>query len=385
MYPDLSYFFHDLFGTAPDNAFSIIKTFGFFLALAFVASAYTLYLEFKRREDSGVFQASIQTKTYDKNYLIKNTLINGLIAFCFGFKLPYIFQNFETFKGDPAGMVFSSQGNIMIGILLGLLFGAYYYFQEQKSEYFGKTIKERVLPSQRISDITIVAAISGVLGARLFSIFENMEGFLNDPLGTLFSGSGLTIYGGLILAFIVVYWYVNKIGIKPIEMMDAVAPALVVGYGVGRMGCHFSGDGDWGIVNELDKPSWFILPDSFWSYSYPRNVLREGVSIPDCVGQYCRELSPGVFPTPIYEIFLCVIILIILWSLRKRIKIPGVIFFIYLGLNGLERFYIEQIRVNERYDLMGLNWSLSQTIAFIFLVAGIIGVAFLYRRNTKKT
>jgi prolipoprotein diacylglyceryl transferase len=381
MYPDLSYFFHDLFGTSPDNALSVIKTFGLFLAFSFVTSAYLLYLEFKRREESGVFTSSIVSKSYDKQYLIKNMVINGLIAFFLGFKLPYIFQNFDVFKGNPASVVFSAKGNLLFGVLAAIAFGTYYYFAEQKSEYFGKTIKERIWPSQRISDITIIAAISGIIGARLFSIFENMEGFISDPLGTLFSGSGLTIYGGLILAFIVVYWYVNKIGIKPIEMMDAVAPSLVLGYGVGRMGCHFSGDGDWGIVNELDKPAWFLLPDSFWSYSYPRNVLREGIEISDCVGQYCRELSPAVFPTPIYEIFACGLILAILWSLRKRIKIPGVLFFIYLTLNGVERFFIEQIRVNERYDLLGLNWSLSQTIAFVFIGIGIVGALFLIKKK----
>ena len=381
MYPDLSYLFHDLFGTAPDNAFSVIKTFGLFLALAFLASAYVLYLEFRRREEMGVFKASERVTNYDKNYLYKNTLINALIAFFFGFKLPYIFQNFQNFKVDPASMVFSGKGVLWTGLILALGFGLYFFFTEQKSEYFGKTIKESILPSARITDITIVAAISGILGARLFSIFENMEGFLNDPIGTLFSGSGLTIYGGLILAFMVVYWYVHKLGIKPIQVMDAVAPALIVGYGVGRMGCHFSGDGDWGIVNELDKPSWFFLPDSFWSYSYPRNVLREGVEIAGCVGNYCRELSPPVFPTPIYEIFLCGLIFLILWNLRKRITIPGVIFFIYLTLNGVERFFIEQIRVNERYDLMGLNWSLSQAIAFGFIVIGLVALFILYRRK----
>ena len=85
MYPDLSYLFHDLFGTAPDNAFSVIKTFGLFLALAFLASAYELYLEFRRREEMGVFKASERVTNYDKNYLYENTLVNALIAFFFGF------------------------------------------------------------------------------------------------------------------------------------------------------------------------------------------------------------------------------------------------------------------------------------------------------------
>ena len=56
MFPDLSYILHFLVGSAPDNAFSIVKTFGLFLTLAFLASAFVLHLEFKRKEREGIFQ-----------------------------------------------------------------------------------------------------------------------------------------------------------------------------------------------------------------------------------------------------------------------------------------------------------------------------------------
>ena len=79
----------------------------------------------------------------------------------------------------------------------------------------------------------------------------------------------------------------------------------MMGYGVGRMGCQFSGDGDWGIVNEAPKPSWFIFPDWAWAYEYPHNVLNEGVRMVNCVGNHCMKLSPPVYPTPIYEITFC--------------------------------------------------------------------------------
>ncbi|MBK8832882.1 MAG: prolipoprotein diacylglyceryl transferase [Saprospiraceae bacterium] len=119
------------------------------------------------------------------------------------------------------------------------------------------------MPHHRIGDITILAAISGIIGARLFSIIEseeNIKAFIKDPLDQLLSGSGLAIYGGLILAFITVYWYIYRKGMKPIHVMDAVAPALIMGYGVGRLGCQFSGDGDWGIVNTAPAPGWWFLP-----------------------------------------------------------------------------------------------------------------------------
>ena len=55
MYPDLSYLAHALFGTEPDNWLSIFKTFGFLLALAFLASAVTFYHELKRKARQGIY------------------------------------------------------------------------------------------------------------------------------------------------------------------------------------------------------------------------------------------------------------------------------------------------------------------------------------------
>ena len=112
-------------------------------------------------------------------------------------------------------------------------------------------------------------------------------------------------------------------------VMDAVAPALMVGYGVGRIGCQLSGDGDWGIANTAAQPDWWFLPDWMWAYTYPHNVLNEGVRIAGCEWQYCYELSPAVYPTPFYETIMAFIIVGILWILRKRIKPAGTLFFVY--------------------------------------------------------
>jgi prolipoprotein diacylglyceryltransferase len=191
------------------------------------------------------------------------------------------------------------------------------------------------------------------------------------------------MYGGLILAFFVVFAYVKRLGIAPIEMMDCAAPAVTIGYAVGRLGCHFSGDGDWGVVNAAAKPLSF-LPDWLWAYTYPNNVLNEGVPIENCVGVYCKQLAEGVYPTALYETMLGFIMLGILWSLRKRIKIPGVLFFIYLILNGLERFSIESIRVNPRYDMFGMYFSQAQYIAIGLMLIGVAGVAILYSLASRK-
>lgn len=382
MYPDLSYLFHDLFGTSYDNWTSIFKTFGLLMAMAFLVSAYVIKLELVRKEKEGIIKPiPIKVKKEDTNNLVP-LLINFIIGFVIGFKLFFVINNFEVFKSNPAGSLFSTKGNLLGGLLIGLVYLAYTYW-DLKKEKEKETIKKTVIhPYERTGDITIIAAISGLAGARLFSILENLDSFFQDPLGQLLSGSGLTIYGGLILAFIVVYLYVKKKGIPPIHMMDIAALAVIIGYGVGRLGCHFSGDGDWGIVNELAKPSWFFLPDWLWSYHYPHNVAQQGVMIDGCQAEYCRQLIPGVFPTPVYETFASLLIFAFLWVIRKKVKIAGMLFFIYLILQGIERSLVESIRVNPRYDYFGLNWSQAQYISLAFTIIGIIGIIILYKKHT---
>jgi len=168
---------------------------------------------------------------------------------------------------------------------------------------------------------------------------------------------------------------------KPIYMMDAVAPALMIGYAVGRLGCHFSGDGDWGIVNELPQPSWFILPEWMWAYDYPHNVLNQGVPIEGCEDRYCRRLESPVYPTPVWESIICTGLFGILWYLRKKLTVPGMLFAIYLVMNGVERFFIEKIRVNETFYLLGIEMTQAELISFFTILAGLLFGGWLYKKH----
>ncbi len=381
MYPDLSYLFYDLFGTDPDNWTSIFKTFGLLLAITSIVSAFIVRIEFIRKEKEGVLKP---VKVVPKNKLnvgITEALVNGLFFGIAGCKVPYISQNFTSFKKDPASIIFSTQGNWLIGIVLAILVGGYFYWKYKDVKPSTET--RLVYPHEKVMDIIVTAFVLGIVGSRMFSIFENFGDFLSDPIGQLFSGSGLTIYGGLITCFVVMPFYVRRLGIPAIHVIDAAAPALALGYGTGRLGCHFSGDGDWGIDNLFPKPDWFIFPDWAWAYDYPRNVLGRGVPIEDCVGFFCNRLENPVYPTPIWEAIISAIILGLLWFLRKKIKIAGMLFFIYLILNGIARFFIEGIRINERYDVLGMELSLSQFIGVGFVLVGIIGV--IYLKNNGRT
>ena len=385
MYPDLSYFFHDLFGTNPDNWLSVGKTFGVFLIFAFIASALVLNHELKRKEKEGLLQAFTEKVRIGFPATWQEIAQNALFGFIIGFKLPYIAQHFQEFKPDPASIILSGKGTWLWGILAAAIFGFLKYRESKKHQIAKPYIKEeQVLPHQRIGDITILAAISGIIGARLFSIIEseeNIKAFIKDPLDQLLSGSGLAIYGGLILAFIIVYWFVRSKGMKPIHVMDAVAPALIMGYAVGRLGCQFSGDGDWGIVNAAATPGWWFLPDWAWAYTYPHNVLNEGIQIEGCLWQYCRQLAEPVYPTPLYETFFSLIIFGILWIMRKRFKIAGMLFFLYVLLNGIERFFIEKIRTNPDISLMGMEATQAEYVAGLLIIIGAVGMIYLFLKK----
>ncbi|OAV43460.1 prolipoprotein diacylglyceryl transferase [Lewinella sp. 4G2] len=244
----------------------------------------------------------------------------------------------------------------------------------------GKAETYTVYPSDRVGPITLAAAFGGLLGAKVFAIIEYLPRFFEDPIYVLLSGSGLAIYGGLIGGAAAVWWYARKHDIKILPLADAVAPGLIIAYGVGRLGCQLSGDGDWGIVAG-PQPNWWFLPDWMWSSTFPHNVLERGVAIPGCTWEYCKELPAAVYPTSIYEFLMAMAIGALLWGLRKRYTaIPGMLISIYLVLNGIERFFIEFIRVNDRYDVLGVALSQAQLIAIGFMIAGGLGIYFFNKR-----
>jgi prolipoprotein diacylglyceryltransferase len=158
----------------------------------------------------------------------------------------------------------------------------------------------------------------------------------------------------------------------------------MLAYGVGRLGCHFAGDGDWGIPSDLaNKPS--FLPDWMWAYHYPHNVLKMDTPINGCEadqwGDYCYQLGQAAYPTPLYEAITCILLFGVLWLLRKKIRVPGRIFALYLIFNGLERFFVEKIRVNSRLDLFGFHPTQAEVISTSLFLSGTLLWFWLGRRK----
>jgi prolipoprotein diacylglyceryltransferase len=129
-----------------------------------------------------------------------------------------------------------------------------------------------------------------------------------------------------------------------------------------------------------------FLPIWFFAYDYPNNVNEEGIPLANCANpdkKYCNHLPVPVFPTPLYEMITCLILFAILWGVRKRLKIPGTLFALYLMFNGVERFFVEKIRVNTQLSFFGFHPTQAEVISALLFLTGLI-LWIVLKRNTKK-
>ncbi len=370
MYPNLYYAFKDLFGIEL-QPLRFVNSFGFFVAIAFLVAAALLSKELQRKSKMGLLQPTEETVMVGQPATISELVINFVLGFLLGYKILALFFLKGDAVQDPQAFIFSKNGNWLLGILLGLVFLGLKWWEKQKEKLEKpEQRKLRIWPQDRVGEVTILALIFGLLGAKLFDIFENWGDFLQHPAAYIFSPAGLTFYGGLICATIAIVIFARKHKISLRHLADAIAPPLMIAYAIGRIGCQVAGDGDWGIVNTTPKPfNW--LPNWMWAFNYPHNVNEAGEVIPGCIGKYCTVLPQSVYPTPLYEMVACFILFLILWSLRRKLKVPGTLFALYLILNGIERFLIEKIRVNNRLDLFGFHPTQAEVISTLLVFVGI--------------
>ncbi|HUP10958.1 MAG TPA: prolipoprotein diacylglyceryl transferase family protein [Niastella sp.] len=431
MYPNLYYAFKDIFGAAP-NGLRFINSFGFFVALSFLASAYVLTLELKRKERAGLLSYQEVKMWVGKQASMGELLLNFLLGFLLGYKIIGLFLSDSKTTADPQQFIFSSEGSWPTGITLGLLFAGLKWWEKHKQRLDKpeeRTI--RIWPHDRVGDLVIYAALFGFLGAKIFHNLENWQDFKANPIEALLSFSGLTFYGGLICAAIAIYFYSRKHRISFRQLCDAMAPTLILAYSLGRIGCQVAGDGDWGVLNSayvtvpgneskvelvdstryqqalnqhssfylrafqvnnvsevphisVKAPGW--LPNWMFAYSYPHNVVNEGVRIPGCEEeQYCNQLPIPVFPTPFYETVVSFFLFLLLWSLRKKMKVPGTLFGVYLIVNGIERFFVEQIRVNTKYDIFGFHPTQAELIAVALVITGAAIYFVMKKKHAAKS
>ncbi len=430
MYPNFRELFYYTIGI-DIPALAVVNTFGFFVAMAFVTAAWLLTKELKRKEADGLLSASKRKVVTGKPASIVDMGTSGLLGFLIGWKVLGMIFNMDWEHETPQQFIISAQGNIIGGLLFGGLF-AYLTWRDKEKTKLPQPKEETITvhPYQLVGNITVIAAVSGILGAKVFHHLENWDDFIKDPIGQFsdFFG-GLTFYGGLICATICVLWYLRRNNIKPIHMFDAAAPVLIVGYSVGRIGCMVSGDGDWGVINSayrvdgdrnfttvslpdttikkdiatyyqyydanspeevpyihFEKPGALsFLPDKFFAYDFPHNVLERGVPLNNTNRErFNNHLPMPVFPTAFYEVLMALSIFAFLWFIRKRITTPGMLFGIYLMFNGLERFLIESIRVNTKMHFLGMVITQAQLISSILFLVGVALTAYTYMIYKRK-
>jgi prolipoprotein diacylglyceryl transferase len=374
MYPNLYYLIEDLFGIRI-NALKLVNSFGFFVALAFMASGYVLYKELKRKEKNGEFVPVDEKVTVGAPATMNEILMSFGFGFVFGYKIIGAFV-IENALNNTQAFILSVQGSFPAGLFVGAIMAYLKWKEKDKSKLAKPETKTfSVWPSDRVGDIVLQAALWGFIGAKIFHNLENLDEFIKDPIGSLISFSGLTFYGGLIIATIAIIIYIRKLNIRVIHFADAMAPTMLFAYAAGRIGCHMSGDGDWGIPNFSPKPfSW--LPDWMWAYHYPHNVVNEGVAIPGCVGPYCNALLQPVFPTTFYEVIGTFLLFGIMWFWRKKITQPGILTGMYLIFAGGERFLIEKIRVNNKIASLPFQPTQAEFISIILILFGITFLVF---------
>jgi phosphatidylglycerol---prolipoprotein diacylglyceryl transferase len=205
----------------------------------------------------------------------------------------------------------------LFGLMLAVAFLA-------AGHVLGREFGRKGYDEELASTAVLWCAAGSLVGARLWLVVEDWPAFVRDPVGLLFTGSGFVFYGGLVGGAVAMTLFFRRHDIPWWRGADAVAPALVLGQALGRIGCQLSGDGDWGTVTTVP-----------WGMAYPHAVV--GWPHP-----------PGVVvhPTPVYESLAYLAIFVLLWRWRRTPQPDGAIFCWYLVLASGARFLVEFVRIN---------------------------------------
>jgi phosphatidylglycerol---prolipoprotein diacylglyceryl transferase len=209
--------------------------------------------------------------------------------------------------------------------------------------------------------IVIWGAIGGIVGSRIYDVFDNWPAYAANPWSIVFSGAGFVWYGGFIGGVTVAAVVSRYYKVPILRSFDMCAPALILGQAFGRLGCLLSGDGDWGVPSTLP-----------WAMAYPNAIVgwnARTVLKLDPHGDLISGYFPGVrvHPTPIYESILYVAIFCLMWSMRKKAP-EGRLLCLYLILGGFARFMVEFLRINPR---VAFGLSEAQLISLAMITIGL--------------
>ncbi len=205
-------------------------------------------------------------------------------------------------------------------------------------------------------NVTALVTVAGIVGAKLWHVFETPHLLMRIPLQLLLDRAGFAWFGGLVAAILVLMWQGRVAKVGALGMLDLAAPAAAVGYGVGRIGCLASGDGDYGIPTSLP-----------WGVAFPHGLV---------------PTLQRVQPTPVYEFIAALLIAWYLWQRGKVDKPVGLITGEYLVWTGLARFLVEFVRINPK---IYFGMSNAQVASIGSMIAGVILIVWAQRHPRAAT
>ena len=219
------------------------------------------------------------------------------------------------------------------------------------------------------SSMVVAAALGGIIGAKVY------YAILFKDWRLLFDRAGLVWYGGLIGGFLACSWLIRRHKVDYLTAADAAAPALSIGYALGRIGCFLVGD-DYGRPTD----AWFGIAFPKGAPPTTAGELRKFGANVDPSVPYDQVLR--VHPTQLYETTAALIMFAILMSMNRRPHVRGRAFAAFLILLGIERFLVEIVRAKD--DRFLGPFTIAQLISVLLILAGSILFATLSRAKTQE-
>lgn len=207
------------------------------------------------------------------------------------------------------------------------------------------------------STMVVAAALGGIVGAKIY------YAILFGDWRLLFDRAGLVWYGGLIGGFLACSWIVRRNNVDYLTAADATAPALSIGYAIGRIGCFLVGD-DYG------RPT-----DAWYGVAFPQGAPPTTAAELRKFGSHVDPSIPdyqvlAVHPTQLYETAMAFVMFAILMWLNRRPHRRGLAWGLFLIMLGIERFLVEIVRAKD--DRFLGPFTVAQLISVLLIGAGLV-------------